>query len=115
MASSRRTLLVGALASTLLCSQDQDQSDPAQNPRLRLPDPNPDENRRLPNGKLQKDEIAKHEHEKALQDAQDLVSMAQQLRDELQKAGDFVVPMASVKRTEEIEKLARKIRGRLKD
>ena len=112
MASSRRALLVGGLAASLARAQDQSPDDP----RLRLPVPaNPDEDRKLPNGKSQKDEIAKHEHEKALEDAQDLVTMAQQLRDELQKAGDYVVPMASLKKTEEIERLARRIRGRLKD
>ncbi len=31
-----------------------------------------------------------------------------------EKAGNYVVPVASVKKTEEIEKLARRIRGRLK-
>jgi hypothetical protein len=33
----------------------------------------------------------------------------------LQRAGNYVVPVSSVKKTEEIEKLARRIRGRLKD
>ncbi|MBV9406986.1 MAG: hypothetical protein JO211_16680, partial [Acidobacteriaceae bacterium] len=66
------------------------------------------------NGKSQKDAIAKQEHEHALKDAEDLVAVAQQLRDELQKSGDYVVSMSSVKKTEEIERLARRIRGRLK-
>lgn len=104
-------VLVGAFSASFIRAQNQVPDDP----RLRPPNPNPDEDRKLPNGKSQKDEIARHEHEKALQDAQDLVAMAQQLRDEIQRAGDFVVPVASVKKTEEIEKLARKIRSRLKD
>ncbi|MDQ2843069.1 MAG: hypothetical protein M3Y72_18925 [Acidobacteriota bacterium] len=68
----------------------------------------------MPNGKSQKNAIAKEEHEQALKDAQQLVNVAEELRNELQRAGTFVVPLASVKKTEEIEKLAKRIRGRLK-
>ena len=50
----------------------------------------------------------------ALKEATDLLAAAQELKDELQKAGDYVVPLSSVKRTEEIERLAKRIRGRLK-
>ncbi len=74
---------------------------------------NPDEDRKLPNGKSQKDTMAKFNHEKALKDAEDLLALAQQLKDELQKAGDHVVPLSSVKKTEEIEKTAKRIRSRL--
>jgi hypothetical protein len=45
---------------------------------------------------------------------QDLLSTAQQLQDELKKAGSYVVPADSIKKTKDIEKLARRIRGRLK-
>ena len=69
---------------------------------------------RLPNGKSQKDAIAKQNHEEALKDAGDLVAAARELQDQLRKAGSYVVPVESVKKTEEIEKLARRIRGRLK-
>ena len=36
------------------------------------------------------------------------------LRSQIDKAGNYVVPVNAVRTTEEIEKLARKIRGRLK-
>jgi hypothetical protein len=99
-------------ASVLSLAQEQEPDDP-RHPRLpRAPDPY--EDKKLPNGKSQKDEIAKQQHQQALKDAEALVSLAQQLRDDLQKAGNYVVPVASVKNTEEIEKLARRIRGRLK-
>lgn len=109
MERTRRIALLSLLASPIL-AQSPDQQD------NRLPVPlNPDEDRKLPNGKSQKDAIAKQQHDEALKDAENLVLMAGQLRDELKKAGDFVVPVSSVKKTEEIEKLARRIRGRLKD
>jgi hypothetical protein len=69
---------------------------------------------RLPNGKSQSDAIARKQHEDSLKDANQMVSLAEQIRDELQRAGNYVVPVSTVKKTEEIEKLARKIRGRLK-
>ncbi len=84
-----------------------------QDPSLQLPDLHDNEDHKLPNGKSQKDAMAKSEHDKALKEANDLLALAQQLRDELQKAGDHVVPMSSVKKTEEIEKMARRIRSRL--
>lgn len=112
MSSTRRTALLALAASPFLTAQEQEPQNERQ-PRLPFP-PNPDEDQKLPNGKSQKDAIAKHEHEQALKDTSDLIAIAQQLKDELQKAGDYVVPLSSVKKTEDIERLARKIRGRLK-
>jgi hypothetical protein len=74
---------------------------------------NGDEDRKLPNGKSQKDTMAKADHDKALKEAGDLLALAQQLKEEIQKAGDHVVPLSSVKKTEEIEKMAKRIRSRL--
>jgi hypothetical protein len=117
MSYRRRTVvafLLGpiGLASAFLSAK---QDDPSQEmPPQRFPFPRPDEDTRLPNGKSQKDAIAKQQHEEALKDAQNLISTAQQLKDELEKAGNYVVPMSSVKKTEDIEKLAKRIRGRLK-
>ena len=80
--------------------------------RPRIPEPN--EEPRLPDGKSQKNAIAKEQHDQALKDANQLVTVAQDLRDELQRAGTFVVPVTSVRKTEEIEKLAKRIRSHLK-
>lgn len=100
------------MSMTVSALLGQDQQAPQSVPRV--PNPNAEEDQKLPNGKSQKDAIAKSEHEAALRDTEQLIRMAQQLEDELEKAGDFVVPLSSVKKTEEIEKLARRIRGRLK-
>jgi len=112
MGSTRREAFLTLAASAVLSAQNQPPEDP-RHPHL-PPVANPDEDTKLPNGKSQKDAIAKQDHERALKEAEDLLSLAQQLRDELQRAGNYVVPVASVKKTEEIEKLARRIRGRLK-
>lgn len=112
MDKRRRAALASVLASaTLAFAQDDLQQ---QNPIPPLPNGN-DEDRRLPDGRSQSDAIARKEHEDALKDAAALVTLAQQIRDEVQKAGNYIVPVSTLKKTEEIEKLARKIRSRLKN
>ena len=113
---SRRGALIALLGLSAFAGKEhgqafQDQQLPdGRKPRF----PESDEDPRLPDGKSQKNAIAKQQHEQALKDADELVSAAQDLRDQIKQAGIFVVPLGSVKKTEEIEKLARRIRGRLK-
>src|SRR6266702_2919475 len=87
LACSRRTALLLSIASALFCAQEQDGQEPPGNRRI-PPIPNPsnrEEDRKLPNGKSQNDAIAKQNHEQALKDTNDLIAVAEQLRDELQK------------------------------
>jgi len=113
---SRRTVLGALLASVLSASNsrisDQQEEQVPDERKPKFPDLNDDP--RLPDGKSQKNAIAKQKHEQALKDADELVTAAQNLRDDLKRAGIFVVPLGSVKKTEEIENLAKRIRGRLK-
>ena len=69
---------------------------------------------KLPNGKSQQEEILKADYQKTLQDASELVRLAEQLQDDLIKEDRHVLSLASLKKAEDIEKLARKIRTRLK-
>jgi hypothetical protein len=68
---------------------------------------------RLPSGKSQKDEILKAEREQNLRDAERLVEMAQELKADLEKSDRFVLSMDTLKKTDDIEKLVKKIHGRL--
>ena len=68
---------------------------------------------RLPNGKSQRDEILKAEHEKSLKDAAALIELAEQLKADLEKDDRHVLSIATLKKTEEIEKIAKRIRTRL--
>ena len=111
MRGTRRFALFSLLGSAIFAAGRQEIPNP--NDRRPTYPETDDDDKRLPNGKSQKDAIAKEQHEQALKDANDLVSIAEGLRDELQKAGNYVVPVGSVKKTEQIEKLAKKIRGRL--
>jgi hypothetical protein len=72
------------------------------------------EDTRLPNGKLQRDEILKAEHDQNIKDAAQLTELAQQLQQDLEKEDRFVLSMSTLKKTEDIEKLAKKIRSRLR-
>ena len=82
----------------------------AQQPDRPVPEPEV----RLPNGKLQRDEIVKSEYEKSLQDAAELIRLSEDLKADLEKNSAFVVSIPSIKKTEEIEKLAKRIRSRMK-
>lgn len=108
MDRTRRAALLSFVATPLIANAQEEDPRFPRVPRL------PDDDARLPNGKSQKNAMAKQNHEEALKDAEDLVTAAQQLQDEIKKAGNYVVPVESLKKTEEIEKLARRIRGRLK-
>jgi hypothetical protein len=74
----------------------------------------PAEDIRLPNGKLQRDEILKAEYQKSLDDARELSKLAADLKLELEKNDRNVLSLATLKKTEEIEKLAKRIHDRLK-
>jgi hypothetical protein len=75
---------------------------------------NSDRETRLPNGKSQQEEILKAEFQKTLQDAAELVKLAEQLQDDLIKDDRHVLSIATLKKTEDIEKLAKRIRTRIK-
>jgi hypothetical protein len=68
----------------------------------------------LPNGKSQKDEILKSEHQQNIKDAAELADLAEQLKIDLEKNDRFVLSMATLKKTDDIEKLAKRIRARLR-
>ena len=76
--------------------------------------PTPPTETRLPNGKLQSDEILKTEHQANIKDAAELADLAEQLKIELEKNDRFVVSMATIKKTDDIEKLAKRIRSRMR-
>jgi hypothetical protein len=68
----------------------------------------------LPNGKLQRDEILKAEHEQNVKDAAQLVDLAQQLQQDIEKNDRYVLSLGTLKKTDDIEKLIKKIRSRMR-
>ncbi len=69
---------------------------------------------RMPSGKSQQEEILKAEHEQSLKDVTEIIAAAEQLKTELEKNDRYIVSVQSLKTTERIEKLARRIRTRLR-
>lgn len=69
---------------------------------------------KLPNGKFQKDAILKAEREQNLKDAARLVELSGQLRQDLEKNQSFILPLATLKKADEIEKLVKQIRTRMR-
>src|SRR5579872_1942427 len=86
----------------------------AASPAALAPATPPQEDPRLPNGKSQKDEILKAEREDNIKDAARLVEMAESLKADLEKGDRFVLSMDTLRKTDDIEKLVKKIRGRLR-
>ena len=69
---------------------------------------------RLPSGRLQRDEMAKADHERNLEDADALIKLAEDLKAEIEKNTQHVLSVSSIKKTEEVEKIAKRIRSRMK-
>src|ERR1700675_1078667 len=97
--ASRRGMFKALAAIGLLLpslrGQDPQQRDLPEHQHQRVPIADlqqADPEDRLPNGNSRKEVIAQSEHKKALKDAEALVSMSNQLKDDIQKAGTFVVP-----------------------
>ena len=68
----------------------------------------------MPDGKSQKEEILKAEHRQNLKDAAELADLAEQLKADLEKNDRYILSVATLKKTDDIEKLVKKIRARLR-
>jgi len=68
---------------------------------------------RLPNGKLQSEEILKADHEQTLKDLAELKKLLVGLEDELSKNDRHVLSIGAIKKLEDVEKLSKKIRSRM--
>jgi hypothetical protein len=97
------------LSLTFACTAQQ----PAGPPEDTIPPETPQEVR-LPNGKLQREEILKADYKKNLEDARALSKLADQLKTALEKSDYNILSVDSLKKTEDIDRLARRIRDRLK-
>ena len=70
---------------------------------------------RLPSGKRQIDEILKSDRDKSVDDVKQLIEMAQALQKDLEaRESQQVLSLSDIHRTEEIEKIAKRIRSRMR-
>jgi hypothetical protein len=86
----------------------------AQHPVHEAPDSQKPSDVLLPNGRLQQDEILKADHEKSVKDAAELIELAEGLKRDLEKDETHVLSISSIKKTEDIERIAKRIRSRIK-
>lgn len=77
-------------------------------PRPETPEP------RLPDGRSQKEEILKADHAKSLEDAGELMKLSEELKIDLEKNDRHVLSVSTLKKLDEMEKLVKRIRGRMK-
>jgi hypothetical protein len=91
------------LAAALAVSMAQQRPDAQGEPDIKFP-----------GGKSQRDEILKMEFEKSQHDAARLVKLSGELQADLEKTDYRVLSVSLVKKAEDIEKLARQIKTRLR-
>lgn len=79
------------------------------------PFPKPDdEGPRLPSGKLQRDAILKHDHQRNLDDLREIHQISGELIAELEENTAFVLSLKSLKQLERMEKLSKDVRKRIR-
>lgn len=105
----RRTILATGLAAVSGAALQRGANQTPVPPAAQNP-----EDVKLPNGKSQRDEILKADREKNLKDAAGLVELAQGLQQDIEKNDAFVFSLSTLKKTDDIEKLVKKIRGRMR-
>ncbi len=74
----------------------------------------PEQDVKLPSGKSQREEILKADYGSAKQELDQLLKLAGDLKAELDKNDYHVLSIPSLKKLDEIEKLTRKIKGKLR-
>ena len=96
----RALCLCAALAAVLYAA--------GQPSRQAEPDP------KLPDGRSQKEAILKADHAKSLEDAGELMKLSENLKIDLEKNDRHVLSVGTLKKLDEMEKLVKRIRGRMK-
>ncbi|MGJ5819822.1 hypothetical protein [Paludibaculum fermentans] len=84
---------------------------PAQFPQPPGEDPEP---KRLPNGKLQSEEILKADYKANLKDLAELRRLTDSIEEETKKNQGHVLALKTFKDLEEIEKIVKRMRTRMK-
>jgi hypothetical protein len=74
----------------------------------------PDDDRSPRMKRSQVEELLKADYAKSLEDAAQLLKICEDLKIELEKTDRHVLSLSVLKKTEEIEKLAKRIRNRMK-
>ena len=68
---------------------------------------------KLPDGRSQREEILKSDYKKSLQDAAELVQLAEEFKADLERNDRHVLSLAGLKKLDNIERVSKRIRSRL--
>ena len=68
---------------------------------------------KLPNGKSQRDEMLKADYQKNLADVAELARLSAEVKNDIERNDRYVVSVKTLKKLDDIDKLAHTIRGRL--
>ena len=79
-----------------------------------LPPNQRDEPVRLPDGRSQTEAILKADYEKSLKDAGELERLVKEVKMDLEKNDRHVLSIPTLKKLDEIEKITRRMRSRMK-
>jgi hypothetical protein len=85
-----------------------------QGPPERPFPPDTPEDVHFPNSKLQREEILKADYQKTLEDVRALSKLADELKTDLEKNDYNVLSVATLKKTDDINRLAKRIHDRLR-
>ena len=88
------------LACLLLAGQSERDKDPRQ--------------RRMPDGRTQAEHVLEHEYEKSIEDTAEMEKLIKELKTELEKNDYHVLSVKAFRTAERIEKLAKRVKNRLK-
>ncbi len=99
----RTRYLILALTLTVLALFGFQKEDPTAPPPVRMP-----------NGSLQSDLILKADHAASVRDAARLKQLSEELAADLEKNDRHVVSMQTLKKLDEMEKIVKRVRGRMK-
>lgn len=69
---------------------------------------------RLPNGRTQRDAILKADHAHNIEDVGEIIRLAEDLKTNFEKNTEYVLSVQDMKKLDDIEKLTRRIRSRMK-
>lgn len=89
-----------ACSSMLPAQQFPDRADDKEKPK------------RLPDGTLQSEALLKEEQKRLLADSAKLIELSEAIDAELKKNGHGILSVGLLKKLEDVEKLARRMRGR---
>jgi hypothetical protein len=69
---------------------------------------------RLPSGKSRNMAVLKEDFERSKKDLTEILQLAKELQEEVEKNEEFVVDLRSIRKAERLERLARNVKSRMK-